>query len=71
MTDAEDEEAKIAPRVYETLPRWAENVRPLDSTLKLPPQNREFQDSFDDERYSPELREKSILYSQPSIHSSR
>ena len=47
--------------VYESIPEWTLKVKPLEEVLKISHDGGETLESFDDERASPQLREKNIL----------
>jgi hypothetical protein len=52
-------------RQYETVPEWTLKVEPLKEVLTIPLNTGEVLESMDDERASPQLREKNILCWQP------
>ncbi|KLJ13768.1 hypothetical protein EMPG_11309 [Blastomyces silverae] len=57
-----------APKIYETVPEWTKKVEPLGEVLKIPHEDGEVLESFEDPRASRELQEKNILCWQPHIH---
>jgi hypothetical protein len=64
----EIEEIKKQPHVYEKAPEWAEKVPPIDETLKIPFENGQVIENFDDERASGIFKEKNILIWTPHIY---
>ncbi|EGE81258.1 hypothetical protein BDDG_04199 [Blastomyces dermatitidis ATCC 18188] len=57
-----------APKIYGTVPECPKKVEPLEEVLKIPHEDGEVLESFEDLRAGRELQEKSILCWQPHIH---
>jgi hypothetical protein len=68
MTQEEIEAYQNEERVYESVPEWTLKVEPLEAVLKIPHDEGETLESFDDERASRQLQAKNILCWQPHIH---
>lgn len=68
ITPEEFEIYRNEERVYEAVPEWTLAVEPLAEVLKIPHDEGETLESFDDERASLQLRQKNILCWQPHIH---
>lgn len=57
-----------ALKIYETVPEWTTKVELLKEVLKIPYEDGEILESFEDPRASRELQEKNIICWQPHIH---